>query len=868
VEPIPENPHGSFELRPKTILVLVVPVALLALLAFSPVVGQASAAPRLSISQTWSVTLPDAGAPVALSSPNVAQLAGGPAVVVGDRAGHVWALSLASGAGVQGWPFNTGGVPVDSTPSVAATTGINADSVYVGVGNAATPRQGGYQAIYPNGTNQWFVGVQNPSSDAAPATAVQASMAVGNLQGATDVVAGSLGQETYAIDARDGGTLSGFPWFQADSNFATPAVADLYGDGSSEIIEGGDSSAGLAYGRTYSNGGHLRILSPYGAAGSSDPAGGEVCQFDTNQTVQSSPAVGGFLSGGKIGIAFGTGATFPGASATNSVFAVDSHCGLDWIAQLDGITTSSPAIADVEGNGQLQIVEGTNNGSGGGSVWVLQGSNGASIWHAATAGAVIGSVVTADLGGSGHQDVIVPTTNGVQVFDGQSGAVVATIGAGIGFQNSPLVTDDPNGSIGITIAGYNSSNTGQIEHYEVEGSSGSAVNEPGSWPMFHHDPQLTGFQPGDATEFVSDGKNGRPWNAYDLTTAVNGPGIVGSPTALVDPRDGLVHAFARASNGDLLEYVNDQTGPQPWSVTDLTAIAGGAIPLSGDPDPVYDSAQGLLHVYSEGSDGDLLEYVNDGASGNTWNAYDLSFFAGNGSPVTGTASAVYDSAQDLVHVYVQSAAGHLVEYLSDHASGHVWNAYDLSLFAGGGSPVGGSPGAFYHPVQDLVHVYVRSAAGDLVEYVSDHLNGHVWNAYDLTVYAGGGSAAFDTPKPVYDAAQDLVHVYVRGPGGHLVEYLSDHASGHVWNAYDLSANAGSGGPIWSSPGAVYIASQEQIHVYAEAPGGDLVEYVSDHLSGHVWNAYDLTAGSGGPEVNGQPSPVILGGLIHVYVGST
>ena len=31
-----------------------------------------------------------------------------------------------------------------------------------------------------------------------------------------------------------------------------------------------------------------------------------------------------------------------------------------------------------------------------------------------------------------------------------------------------------------------------IEHYEVSRSNGSMVNETGAWPMFHHDPQLTG----------------------------------------------------------------------------------------------------------------------------------------------------------------------------------------------------------------------------------------------------------------------------------------------------------------------------------------------------------------------------------------
>ena len=126
-----------------------------------------------------------------------------------------------------------------------------------------------------------------------------ASMAVGDLQGGTDVVAGSLGEEEYAMTAGSGGVLNGFPWFQADSNFSTPALADLYGNGQTEIVEGGDSSPGIAYGTQYQNGGHLRVLSPTGNAGQPQPNGGLVCQYTTNQTVQSSPAVGDFLGAGS-----------------------------------------------------------------------------------------------------------------------------------------------------------------------------------------------------------------------------------------------------------------------------------------------------------------------------------------------------------------------------------------------------------------------------------------------------------------------------------------------------------------------------------------------------------------------------------------
>jgi hypothetical protein len=107
-------------------------------------------------------------------------------------------------------------------------------------------------------------------------------------------------------------------------------------------------------------------------------------------------------------------------------------------------------------------------------------------------GRVIGSVVVANLTRGSSQDVLVPTTAGVEVLDGASGTELTVLSPDLGFQNSPLVTDDPNGDIGITVAGYDGTNQGEVRHYEILGSDGAAAIGPTSWPMFHHDPQRTG----------------------------------------------------------------------------------------------------------------------------------------------------------------------------------------------------------------------------------------------------------------------------------------------------------------------------------------------------------------------------------------
>ena len=137
----------------------------------------------------------------------------------------------------------------------------------------------------------------------------------------------------------------------------------------------------------------------------------------------------------------------------------------------------------MQGNGQLDVVEGTDAGT----IYVLNGTNGSVVWSASTSGAILGSPVTADLTGDGYQDVLVPSTNGIEIFDGKSGAARDHAGRRLKLQNAPLVTDDANGQIGITAAAGS-----EVTHWEIGGTnaSGSNVNESGAWPQFHHDPQL------------------------------------------------------------------------------------------------------------------------------------------------------------------------------------------------------------------------------------------------------------------------------------------------------------------------------------------------------------------------------------------
>jgi hypothetical protein len=473
-----------------------------------------AAVPRaagLTVSLKWAELL-GTNSQIVLSSPNLATLdGGGQSIVVGSRVnGCVYAVHLSSGSTTPGWPQCTG-TAVDSTPAVLPVAG-GLDNVVVTTGDvggmnpAALNANNGFIVEYgPGGNTVWARTLPDVFGALGPNPAVPASPAIGDTgTGQPRIVAGGVSLSMYSLDPSTGGTIGGWPQKTADTTFATAAIANI--NGSQQIVAGSDSTAGPGALNNW-NGGSVRLMGAPGNTTWTDAS---------NEVVTSSPVVGNLDGSGPVAV-YGHGHYWGGGDG-DGVTAVNAASGaLRWEKHLGGYTRATPALADVLGNGRLDVVQPTWTAVGqntGGVVSAID-PGGNTLWTTGLpqSTTIAGGVATADFG-EGYQDVVVASGLGFGILDGRSGGIVDYEGLGLNnvaggswggdphpanlnMQNSPLVVPDPSGVgddivVAGTYGGVGGDNTqGFIAVYKVTNGANHSLGS-GAWPQFHHDAQLTG----------------------------------------------------------------------------------------------------------------------------------------------------------------------------------------------------------------------------------------------------------------------------------------------------------------------------------------------------------------------------------------
>ncbi|MCU1499861.1 MAG: Curculin domain protein (mannose-binding) lectin, partial [Acidimicrobiales bacterium] len=446
----------------------------------------------------WSEPVTD-GRNISTSSPVVVDNGGNPYLITGDLGGNLRGFRLSDGAVVNGWNSVKAGF------EIKAPLSTDGASVYVPVGQDGKDNLPQYKKYKADGTFLW----QTRPNFVPPATGgfLLSGLALGQVGGKWKAFGGSSGHWVYGLDGTTG--RQGWAFRNAESTMATPAIANLFGSGSPQVIASNDKNVGDGSG----NGGHLRIFTSDGKQICSANQIARGSTYNSSGYNNSTPAVAEV--GGRPLIVFGSTGPVQTGVGGNQIVAYDGACGFRWAsAALAGQAAPSPTIADVLGTGTPQIIElvAIQDSAPGAPVrryprvYVLDAATGRTLVDSGSSFRGYGSnqaftsatsVVSADVNGDGDQELFVPGST-VIVWDPSAATnqrIVQAIPAGGAIQNTPVVTALPGGGLRVTWAGYSGNNGNGVSGGFVR-SVTSPSGELGKvgWPRFGHDPQLSGLQ--------------------------------------------------------------------------------------------------------------------------------------------------------------------------------------------------------------------------------------------------------------------------------------------------------------------------------------------------------------------------------------
>jgi hypothetical protein len=434
-----------------------------------------------------------------------------PALVVLEDTGAVkWSVTLAD--------------PVRSSPAVADISyppdGI--PEIIVSTGGDVSQSRGSVVAFGQDRQNNRLVQLWKYDTTDAYGSGTPSgnwsSPTVGdvNNDGAMEIVFGSWDRNIYMLD-HNGNRL----WYYhvADSIWSTAALADLNHDGYLEIIIGTDITGGgiLPDGYRPTDGGFVLIL---------DKDGKKLARRQMNEAIYSSPAVGDVDGDGQLEIFCGTGIYWfrLGRYTQPKVYGFRVNMsGAEWVLEdLPGWPQnvvypgwSSPALADLNNDGKLEVVIGTGY-QGTGTTCSLQAADpnchgalyawnhdgtllsGFPMWptfNTTWNSYIRSSPVVADVDNDNSLEIVFAMLWDVIVV-GSDGVQKSNLHTNFTVFGSPAIGDlDNDGRTDIVIGGSddNDQSHGYVYNFEYGAGSYNASKRP--WPMFHRDAQHTGRYP-------------------------------------------------------------------------------------------------------------------------------------------------------------------------------------------------------------------------------------------------------------------------------------------------------------------------------------------------------------------------------------
>ncbi|MBA3943683.1 MAG: VCBS repeat-containing protein [Herpetosiphonaceae bacterium] len=423
-------------------------LALVALVAGLKPVGATQPQEFVSQIPGFPVNLPSSS--INFGSPTIADINvdGKPEIVAGGNDG---VISAVSSSGQLLWQFHTDaainslsgithptGTAIRSAPAVGDIDGDGQPEIVVSVGDVFQAKQnGGVVALHNNGTlvkgwPQLTMDMGGNGSDLGSpdgyTDGVASSPSIADLfgDGQKEIIYGAFDQHVY-VKRADGSDLPGWPKFVRDTVWSSPAVADLFGDGRKEIIIGIDAHA--------------------------DPYYGD-------------------LNGGYVKVYFPDGTEVPG-----------------WPQHRENPVYSSPAVGDLLGNGQNEIVVGSSGFNGLGKQVTAYRPDGTTLWESTTVTPVGASPVLAHLRSTTLIDAAVMSDQGyLYAWDGRTGALLP------GYPIQPRSIYGPEGTGGLVAGDYDGD--GLDDLFASDGSQVAVIrgkdafqltastNPPGALPAY------------------------------------------------------------------------------------------------------------------------------------------------------------------------------------------------------------------------------------------------------------------------------------------------------------------------------------------------------------------------------------------------